>query len=608
MRRIYLLFFVLLSGLAFAGNVPEEQARKMALVFWQSAPQTRGVSSPVNLQMVLQSESLTTRSVGTAPAYYVFDNTSGPGFVIVSGDDVAMPVLAYSFENEFPTQKMPDNLKGWLEGVRDEINDARQRNVQASTYVTRAWSTADAGTPVVELETALWDQTVPYNNLCPWVNRMSTYTGCTATALAIVMKYHEWPLQGVGTLPGYTTESYQAAIESIPLGHAYDWTNMRMEYVQNQYNGTEAEAVATLMRDCAVGIRSDFGPIIGSGGTGAYVTDIPSFLIDHMGYDRACRVVSRSDYNTADWNQVMKKEIDNRRPVLYGGADSNGNGGHAFVLEGYDTNNYFSVNWGWSGQSNGYFLLSALDPYEQGAGGSDSGFNYFQNAVIGIQPDAGGDYVAELTLVNYNSQGIVFNGLEITAGQPIQNQPFTLKFGLLYNSGSAVFTGDVLVALTDKDGQIVEELLGYQIANEPLQPGYGIYDEKEVIITSSIQSGYRIRLFYRTANKPEWMLVKGNDEEGCVWDLIISDFISIEKNTTLTYDKTNRTLHLQVLEGVTATLQAEDGTNFDAFCEKSTDGTEISIDVSRCAGGRYTLTLKMGEDTKTLTFVLPEVK
>ena len=110
MRRIYLLLFVLLSGLAFAGNVPEEQARKMANAFWQSAPQTRG-SSSANLQMVLQSESLaTTRSSGMEPAYYVFDNTSGPGFVIVAGDDAAMPILAYSFENEFPTDNMPANL------------------------------------------------------------------------------------------------------------------------------------------------------------------------------------------------------------------------------------------------------------------------------------------------------------------------------------------------------------------------------------------------------------------------------------------------------------------------------------------------------------------
>ena len=329
MRRIYFLLFVLLSGLAFAGNVPEEQARKAAIAFWQSAPLTRGASS-ATFQMVLQSENLVTRSSGMESAYYVFDNTSGPGFVIVAGDDVAMPILAYSFENEFPTREMPENLKGWLDGMRKEINYARRHGAKASAYVSRAWAATSVGTPVVELETAQWNQEAPYNNLCPQVNLKKTYTGCTATALAIVMKYHEWPLQGAGTLPGYTTTTYKANIESLPLGHTYDWGNMRMEY-SLLYTAQEAEAVATLMRDCAIGIQSDFGPV-GSSGTGAYPSDIPSFLVDHMGYDRACRAVYRVNYNTADWNQLMKNELDNRRPVLFGGSSGvDGSGGHQLL-------------------------------------------------------------------------------------------------------------------------------------------------------------------------------------------------------------------------------------------------------------------------------------
>ena len=607
MRRIYFLLFVLLSGLAFAGNVPEEQARRMANAFWQSAPQTRGASS-ATLQMVLQSESLVTRSSGMEPAYYVFDNTSGLGFVIVAGDDVAMPVLAYSFENEFPTDNMPMNLKEWLEDMRDEINHARRQGAQATGYVSRAWAAASAGTPVVELETAAWDQTAPYNNLCPQVNRINTYTGCTATALAIVMRYHQFPAQGVGTLPAYVTGSYKASIAEQPLGHTYDWGNMKMEYLPGLYNQTEAEAVATLMRDCAVGIQSDFGPIIISGGTGAYVTDIPSFLINYMGYDRACRVVFRSDYNTSNWNQLIKKEIDNNRPVLYGGASADGSGGHAFVLEGYDTNNYFSVNWGWSGQSDGYFLLSALDPYTQGAGGSDNGFNYYQNAVIGIQPNAGGDYVEELTLANYETASISLHGLEIVEGTPLKGEPFTLQIGLLYNSGTTNFTGEVMIELTDELGQRVEVLSTetFPQPGEVFEPGLGYYFTSKITIGSNIYPGYRIRLYYTTAKNPQRTLVTGNDEEGCVWDLVISDLISIEKNTTLNYNKADRTFQLQTLEGVTAKLEAIDGTDHSDLCKQ--EGVNISIDASTLPGGRYRLKLTKGTDEKTVILVLPEAK
>ena len=606
MRRIYFLLFVLLSGLAFAGNVSEEQARKAAIAFWQSAPLTRGASS-ATFQMVLQSESLVTRSSGMESAYYVFDNTSGPGFVIVAGDDVAMPILAYSFENEFPTREMPENLKGWLDGMRNEINYARRHGAKASAYVSRAWAATSVGTPVVELETAQWNQEAPYNNLCPQVVLKKTYTGCTATALAIVMKYHEWPLQGTGTLPGYTTATYKANIESLPLGHTYDWGNMRMEY-SLLYTAQEAEAVATLMRDCAIGIQSDFGPV-GSSGTGAYPSDIPSFLVDHMGYDRACRAVFRANYNTADWNQLMKNELDNRRPVLFGGSSGvDGSGGHAFVLDGYDTNNYFSVNWGWGGMSDGYFLLSALDPNAQGAGGSDGGYNYYQDAVIGIQPDAGGDYVEELGLQNYENpaEGVFAHGLEITSGIPAQNEPFNLQFGFLYNSGSASFTGEVMVAVTDKEGKIVESLGVLSIEDLPVGYGYSQITADDVIITTPILDGYRIRLFYRTAKKPEWTLIRANDEEGCVWDLVISDLIGLDKNTTLTYNKADRIIRLHTLEGVTATLKAADGTDHSILCKQ--DGTEISIDTSSLPGGRYDLTLAKDANAKTVTFVLPEAK
>lgn len=139
------------------------------------------------------SEDLVTRSSVQSPAYYVFDNTGGPGFVIVAGDDVAMPVLGYSFEHEFSKDNLPANLKAWLEYMRDEVNEARRSGAKAESAVTRAWSQVEVGTPVVELETAKWNQMEPYNLLCPIVGGESTYTGCTATAVAIVMRYHQWP-------------------------------------------------------------------------------------------------------------------------------------------------------------------------------------------------------------------------------------------------------------------------------------------------------------------------------------------------------------------------------------------------------------------------------
>ena len=128
-----LLFFV---GWAFAGNVTEQQARRVAVAFFQSAPQTRVSES--DLRLVRDSESSLTRSSGAAPAYYVFDNVSGGGFVIVAGDDVASPVLGYSFTEEFPEGTLPPNVQDWLDGLREEINAARRGGWEAEAAVTRA--------------------------------------------------------------------------------------------------------------------------------------------------------------------------------------------------------------------------------------------------------------------------------------------------------------------------------------------------------------------------------------------------------------------------------------------------------------------------------------
>ena len=219
MKRIFFWWLLLLSGLAYAGNVNEQQARKVAVSFLNLSPQSRASESA--LQMVLNSESLSALSERSAsPAYYVFDDIASKGFVIVSGDDAVRPILAYSFEEDFPQGTLPPNLQEWLKHVRREINDARRNGLLPDASVTRTWSDLRVGNAVVELETARWNQEEPYNQLCPTYSGRKTYTGCTATALAIAMRYHQWPGRGVGTLLAYTTGSYGIRVNSIAVRSA----------------------------------------------------------------------------------------------------------------------------------------------------------------------------------------------------------------------------------------------------------------------------------------------------------------------------------------------------------------------------------------------------
>lgn len=591
MKRFFFLWFLFFSGIVLAGNVSEDQARQIAVSFWQSAPVTRG--GIPSLQMVFHSEDLVTRSSVQSPAYYVFDNTGGPGFVIVAGDDVAMPVLGYSFEHEFSKDNLPANLKAWLEYMRDEVNEARRSGAKAESVVTRAWSQVEAGTPVVELETAKWNQTDPYNMLCPKVNMQFAYTGCTITALAIVMRYHQWPEKGVGTLPGYQTDTYRVTVPDLPLGHTYDWKNMLLEYPYFGYSQAEATAVATLMRDCGVMLQADFGPV-GSSGTAASTFYIPSGLTTYMGYDKRVRTISRNGYTTSEWNSLMQGELESNRPVIYSGF--NDNAGHAFVLDGYTDQNYYRVNWGWGGYCDGYFLLTVLDPEGQGAGGSEGGYNMYQDAVIGIQKDDGGAYLEELRYGERFSEQEVCG---LSVDEPVvSGKPFELYVGNLKNTGSGTFTGEIMFGVVDKEGKIVEELYIMQISEWSVSAWY-IFTET-VTINTPVLPGYRIRGYYRSANTPEWTLIKGNDEDGCVWDLLIADEYSIEETTQLTYNKKSRLLRLLVKDGVSVSLRSSGGSDCSDKCQ--IQGNEITVDTSLLRDGTYSLTLQKGDDRKTLNF------
>lgn len=611
MQKTLLLFFLslLLSGGALsAREVTAEQARQTATRFWQSTPKTRGETAP-SWQLVRDSESAATRSSGAHPAYYVFDNTAGPGFVIVAGDDVAMPVLGYSFDSEFPSGTLPPNLQAWLDGLRETVNKARATGWKAESHVTQAWASTHGSTPVVKLETALWNQDDPYNRLCPTYQGSPTYTGCTTTALTIVMHYHQWPERGTGSLPSYTTKSYGISVPGFALGHAYDWANMKpkyaytyqgnasdYEYTYTAFTETEATAVATLMRDCAVMLQSDFGP----DGTGAYTSDIPNRLIDHMGYDRQTRWLYRPNYSTAEWNRIMQNELNNDRPIIYSGY--NAQSGHAFVLDGYTNDNYYSVNWGWGGYCNGYFLLTALDPEGQGIGGSDH-YNNDQIAVVGMQPDAGNSAYEELRFVEYTDPetGRTYKGITVE-GNIARGETIQIYAGLICNYGNLPFSGEMKVAVTDQDNRIIRDIYTQQIRDLGVNYGYNVYCSLNINFT--LRPGYRIRTLYRNDTATEWSIVRGNDEQGCIWDYLIADESTIETSTSLTYNKTERMMRLQVMEGVTATLQASDGTDYSSSC--SAEGQEIRIDTSTLPGDTYLLILQKDTDRKELLIALPD--
>ncbi len=401
MKQIFLSIGLAVSAVfAYANPVNVQTARTVAENFIGS----KDGGQTVTLQLT-QSYASTAASGQTA--MYIFDVNDGKGFVIVSGDDAVMPVLAYSTENIFPAQVTNKEVLYWLDGYNKQISYVITNQLTANSKVTAAWGnllnnqsqsnhTAAKPTNVSPMLSTNWDQMNPswsgtllYNNLCP----AGTPTGCVATAMAQIMNYWQYPASGTGS---HTyNNSTEGGTLSANFNTTYDWDNMP---AQLHTNSTPAQknAVALLMYHCGVSVEMDYD-LAENGGSGAIVINygdptLPcsqNALKNYFGYDNEIKGLRRSNYNSTTWISKLTEELDEGRPILYTGFGDLG--GHAFVFDGYEEDNpetYFHINWGWSGNSNGYFVINDLSPSALGVGGGGGNFNSDQEALTKIKPAA----------------------------------------------------------------------------------------------------------------------------------------------------------------------------------------------------------------------------
>ena len=520
MRCTLLFLFILLANRLLADNVTAEQAHALATDFFKTNVQTRSTAASPQLQLVWDGEDANTRSAGNFPAFYVFNSTDQKGFVIIAGDDVVMPVLGYSFTNSFVVDGMPSNLKSWMNGLKEQINEARETGLNTSDVVYEAWSGVSdmtTGDVVKQYQTAEWDQESPYNTLCPKIEGTQTVTGCVATAISILMRYHQWPNAGTGTLPAYSYEALVSGakihqnVSGRTLGHTYAWNDMPLQYDRNSSEISKNE-VATLMYDCGVMAQSQFN-IASAGGTGASTLTAVHGLAEYMNYNKSMLCLRREWYSDAEWIQMLENEIMTVGPVLYGGATLS-NEGHQFILDGYTTENYFRVNWGWSGHSNGFFLISALNPDDQGAGGSTGGgFIANQDALFGLKPAKGNSNYQTLLgmLAGKTGSGESYSGLMTSETQFNVNTNFTVKCGFFWNLGLIPFSGKVALAIVDKN-QNVRELISGTSSIPSMNTYGGMAFTFPCKISLSPQPGDRIVAVYKGTNDADWKIVRGGSD------------------------------------------------------------------------------------------------
>lgn len=384
----------------------------------------------------LRKSPILTVGEQNSPSLYVFDQ-GNEGYLVVSADDVAAPVLGYSTTGSIDPDNMPDNLRWWLNQYKAEIEAATKNGTPAYSQ----YSDGDRA-PIEPLLKTRWNQGEPYNNDCPQLAGNYTVTGCVATAMAQVMNYHEWPASFNADF-SYTWATAQSQLVWKEDNVTFDWANMLDVYTRGQYDTTQAAAVAKLMKACGYSVNMNYD-IEQRGGSGAPSISIPLALVNTFGYDKDAHIEFRSFYGLDEWETIIYNNLKECGPVIYSGANGSG-AGHCFVCDGYQSDGYFHFNWGWSGVSDGYFRLTALDPSSQGIGGSTDGYNIGQDIVVGI-----GKPVSDS-----NSSYIVCEGqfsAEVTS-----NNVLSIS-GPFYNFSAVEFIGQLGLRLTDNDGKAIEEL------------------------------------------------------------------------------------------------------------------------------------------------------
>lgn len=304
----------------------------------------------------------------------------GGQFVIVSTDDEMPAVLGYSDNATSFSEKANPNFEWWLGEVREATQEARSTG---TTYQVIPPGNLNYEPSVAPLVTARWGQQEPYNNFCPYaqfdtnlsVDSGRSVTGCVATAMAQILYYHKGPQHGVGKHSVGVPFDYPTRTYTVDFGSTtYDWANMKNDYSTN-YTQAEADAVATLMFHCGVASDMQYSP----DASGTYLANAADGLKRNFGLSDEVHVVERSDYSETDWMDMVYHEISQNRPILYGGV-SGWDGGHAFVIDGYNEDGLVHVNWGWNGNYNGMFDIAtlAVQSYR---------FSSNQNMCIGISPE-----------------------------------------------------------------------------------------------------------------------------------------------------------------------------------------------------------------------------
>jgi hypothetical protein len=350
MRQLLLILLFLCSIKGSTQNVTPETAKVVAVNWYRHyAPQDKKLGN---------ISKTATYKYRDATNFYIFSFDKG-GFVMVSANNQAEPVLGYGFEGAVPGTIDNPAVKGMFDGYARQIDTlnvatlkSAKNNSKWEQLINNLFLKSGTKTTIVApLLTTNWDQGWPYNSMCP-ANPNGpgghAWVGCVGTAMAQIMKYHNYPSIGLGSYEYWNTSANFGAT-------TYNWSNMPNSI------STPNNDIAMLMYQTAVSTHTYWGAT-GSGvlSSNTKIDPMTSAFFNYFKYAiSTLRFVTKDRFSESDWETLISNELINNRPVYYTGIISSGS--HAWVCNGVDASNMFHFNWGWGGLYNGYFAFSVTN-------------------------------------------------------------------------------------------------------------------------------------------------------------------------------------------------------------------------------------------------------
>ena len=539
MKKTFIAFFIalLFSLTGYAREVSEQYAREYV----------------VDYISLYTTDNYTVKSIDKINAYYYLINLAPQGWVILSADDVATPVLGYSLSGSLEQEKMPANMRYVMSEFEEKIQKViLTEKTQHPYWMHPATSVTRAGDNKIEpLIQVNWNQGAPFNAYCP---RQKAVVGCVAVAMAQAMSVQRYPSRPQGQV-SYAHALYGALNINFDNERAYNWDNI----MNPQYDSYDE--VARFLYHAGMSVRMEYGEE-GSGIPSNEVSRISQALMNHFSYPEGVSYHWLDRYD-GDWKQLILNELQAGRAVVYNAIDSKARAGHSFNIDGYDGSSLFHVNWGWGGYGNGDFSLSYLRD-------ASMNMNYDEGHVMVIGIGSPDQMFRSISLSSNRIEegltaGAVVGSLAVNGEEPSPNCEFSVHG--VYNSAAQSYTS---VPFTVEEGLLkTTECLTQR--KEPWNIEITVSDSES---GESLTQGFRV---------------------------FVDPWQSLEATTSLEYDRAEETFILKTKHNVKYSLTNEAGTEVENGNLEPVP--ELVIDMKELPKGKYLLRLQCEEEVKDIKII-----